>query len=383
MPFELISYERTYRNLFSTINLPGVMEVDSFKVRLFVESMPVLGYRTYIVKPLFNELTTMGLTDCQNSGNISLENEYLLAEIDENGSIDIKYKDTGRVYRDVLVFEDTEDCGDSYVFCKAENGRTFSSKGVKPEIQCLSKTEMLSRYLLTYDLELPEYYDRIEGRRSENLVKNRIEAVISLDKGCKWLGFSFKIENRSRDHRVRALIKTGINSDFTAALAPFDIITRDRNDVLKGIQNGDQPNSGFIDVFQGTEGIAILNEGLYEYKNQLGDDGIIALTLLRANGLIERFSNGETWKAPGNQCLRTIECEMALYPHKGNYVEANCAGVLKEFQNKLLVYIQPVDTRKFLGGRPAVQDSQIKEIFYCKDKYEHLQLPLENSFLSI
>ena len=44
---------------------------------------------------------------------------------------------------------------------------------------------MLSRYLLTYNLELPEYYDRIEGKRSENLVNNRIEVVISANLGEK------------------------------------------------------------------------------------------------------------------------------------------------------------------------------------------------------
>jgi alpha-mannosidase len=42
-----------------------------------------------------------------------------------------------------------------------------------------------------------------------------------------------------------------------------------------------------------------------------------------------------------------------------------------------------VNLCKFVGGRPAVQDSEIKEIFYRDDKYSKIFFPKERQFATI
>lgn len=369
--------------MFSPINLPGSKEVDAFKIQLHVEGLEGMSYKALTVKPALMELAEQEIRD--ETGNetgkeveklpLKLENEHIIALINGNGTINLTYKETGKQYKNILCIEDTEDCGDSYVYRKALKGKTYTSDGLVPEIKCISNTGLDSRYNLTYHLELPEYFEEETGLRSGKLVASRIEMIIGLKKGSRWLDIDFNIDNASKDHRLRVLVNTGIQTDFTYASAPFDVIERDRRDVLKGIKNGTQPNSAFVDIWDGMEGIAVLNQGIHEYEHLMEDKGSVAMTLLRVNGKIEVHSKGDTWQVPGNQCLRKINLKMALYPHAGDWRASGAVSRSREFLNPVLSYYQPADIKKFVGGRPAVQDSAITEIFYREKPNANIVLP--------
>jgi len=384
--FEVLSYCINHKNINSPINLPGVIEIDQYKIRLFVEKIEGFSVRTYVLKSCEEEMKQ--LDECKHlqskEANV-LENEFIKVDINDNGIINLTHKATGKKYEDVLVIEDSEDCGDSYKYLIENNEVIITTKNIKPTIKCLYKTELEAKYILRYTLNLPAYYDRENNRRSESLIENTVDIILSLGKGSKWVEIGFKIDNKSKDHRLRALIKSGINSDFTASMSIFDVIKRDRNNIYiaKGLQNGTVPNSGFVDINDGNEGITVLNEGIYEYHHLQGDEGIVAMTLLRANGKISIGAQGDDFKVPQNQCLRTLEMKIGLYPHEGDEIKALCPEIMKEFQNKLLSYFQPVDVKKYTGGRPAVQDSDIKEIFYRKDKYSSVQIPKESTLFKL
>ncbi len=374
--FVLLSKERRHRNLFSPINLPGSKEVDTYKVQLYIDGIQGMSYKVLTVKPISVPVVLQGIKGDKASIDIvKLENEYLTVFIHDDGKIDLNFRQTGKQYKDILYLEDSEDCGDSYIYGKAENGKTYTTKGLIPEIRCISNSDFETKYSLTYVMKLPECFIENTGLRSDKMVENTVEIIVGLNKGCQWLDVDFHINNTSKDHRLRALLATGIGTDFTYASTPFDVIERDRRDVLKKIKDGTQPNSGFVDINNGSEGMAFLNQGIQEYEHLLGNEGIIALTLLRSNGKISVDSEGDTWKAPGNQCLRKICVKMGIYPHVGNWINSEVALMSKEFLNPVLSYYQPVDTTKFVGGRPAVQDSDITEIFYRKDSFAHIVLP--------
>ncbi|NJD01965.1 MAG: hypothetical protein FIA99_05075 [Ruminiclostridium sp.] len=388
IPYIILSKEEKSRDIFSPINLPGLVEVDSCKVKIYIESIEGLSYKTLAVKPLKNRLQGMPATVGTEKTDMRMENEFIKATINRNGKIDLLFKETGKVYNDILVLEDMEDCGDSYVYRKTPEGRAYTSDKLIPDIRRVSDSGLETAYSLVYNLELPECFDEDSNKRSGKLVNNCVEMTLSLKKGCKWLDVGFRIANASKDHRLRALIKTHINGDCTEASIPFDIVRRDRRKVLEGIGDGTQPNSGFVNIDGEYEGMAVLNEGMYEYEHLAGDEGIIAITLLRANSWISKRDDksvpaSDTWKVPDNQCIRRIELNMALYPHQGKYLDAEAALKAREFQNPLLAYFQPADLRKFVGGRPAVQDSEIKEIFYREDPFAAFKFPRERKFIDI
>lgn len=382
IPFIIIAKEKKNRNIFSPINLPGSIEVDAYKIVFYMHEVKGLGLKALTVKAMPGILKAEKQTTTIKK-EAALENEFIKVTVHETGKIDLLYKENGKLFCDVLKLEDSEDCGDSYVYGKAEKGYSITSEGVIPEISCICSNDFETKYKIVFNMMLPQYFDRIAGIRSENLKPNRIEILISLKKGKRMLDVSFNIDNASKDHRLRALVNTGINVDHTNASTPFDVISRDRRDVLKGVKNGTQPNSGFVDINDEKIGFAVLNEGVYEYEHLLKESGTIAMTLLRVNGKIEVNSLGDTWQVPGNQCIGNTKINMAFCPHNGDYSEGKVQVLVREFQNPLLSCFQPVNLRKFVGGRPAVQDSEIKEIFYRQDKYSKISFPKEVQFVTI
>lgn len=391
VPFEVLSKQRKSRGILSPINLPGTMAVDAYRVQLYT-AVEGPGYKTFAVIPQDGRLSEIEAAHTSEAGVCGkesvLENDHIKVMIQGNGRIDLLFKETGTCYENILVLEDRADCGDAYAYIPAENDRVYTSEEVVPEVRRIVKTAMEDAYALTYRLDLPAFFDASEKKRSEKLARNTVTMSLSLKKGSRQLEVGFDIDNVSEDHRLRVLVNTGITSDYTHASTPFDIIRRDRREVLKGINNGTQPNSGLINIDGEKEGIAIFTEGLQEYQHLMDGNGTIAITLLRATGWIFRSVDSgaeadETWKVPGNQCKRRVRLRMALCPHQGNYIEAGAVLAAKEFAVPVTVCFQPVDLKKFTGGRPCVQDSEINEIFFRPDPFPHLVLLWETRLVEM
>ncbi len=80
----------------------------------------------------------------------------------------------------------------------------------------------------------------------------------------------------------------------------------------------------FTDLSDGTRGLAILNQGLPSVE--VGEDGTIALTLLRSMGWlsrddlwVRRIAAGPLVPTPGAQCLGPYRYEYAILPHKDDW----------------------------------------------------------------
>lgn len=381
VPFVIVGKRRRFRDMFTGINLPGVKEVDVYRIEFMSTDVDGLGFKTYNVVA---DADSPGISDDeQGAGTCVLSNDHLKVEINEDGSIDLTNLWTRETYSNILVLEEMEDCGDAYLHEKSPNNQVITSEGVIPEILSCKQSDYTSSAVLKYAMDYPKAYDFDNDRRMDETILNEIEVTLSLAKDQKWLDVSIKVDNTSRDHRVRALIRTGIDGDLTRASSPFDVITRDRRDVLKGIRDGGQPNAGFVTIEDEEGGIAVFNKGLYDYEHLTGEVGVMAFTLVRGNGRIHIGSPGDQWKAPGNQCLREIETSLAICPYEGDMYEAQIPELSKVYQVPMLTYWQPVKTSKFLGGRAAVQDSLIKETFVRKDEYPSIRLDANNGFLSL
>jgi alpha-mannosidase len=387
IPFEIIEKTRKSKGIFSPINLPGAIMVDCYKVKAFVDGIDGLSYKTLIIRPRSGECSVLTSQEAAPD-KMHMENEYIKVFIHSNGRIDMLFKETGRLYENILMLEDMEDCGDSYKHMSAQNSGRITGEALVPEIRREIGNSLECRYLLTYNLKIPECFDEKKGKRSDSLLDNTVNIALNLKKGEKWLHMGFEIDNASKDHRLRVIVNTGIDGNYTYASIPLDVVKRDKHKVLSALTNGIRTNSGFVDIVDDKEGVAVLTEGVHEYEHFIDKKGAAAFTLLRANGWISKTVQSgirpdETWLAPENQCIRKIRLNMALYPHTGNYIDSDACIRVKEFQNPLLTYFQPVDIRKFAGGRPAVQDSEIKEIFFRQDPFRDLHLPRELKLLEI
>ena len=74
---------------------------------------------------------------------------------------------------------------------------------------------------------------------------------------------------------------------------------------------------------------------------------------------------------------------MGVYLFAGKAVDAELPQMASRFRNPLLVGFMPCDRRKFSGGRTAVQDSALEELFYRPDPYADVAMQSNQSAVQV
>ncbi len=387
IPYRLLKQYTFNKSVFSPINLPGNLDTVRYEIRMMAENVPGFGYKVYRVqtrKEASVSCESVNIVEKQEA-NCVLENQYLKAEILPSGTVNLWHKDSGNTYQDILNVQDIADIGNAYIFTPLAGDTPITLREFTPTISVEQSDAWTGKVRIHYDMEIPAYYDVIHKKRSDETVSLPIDIYISLNKEDKYLGVDFEVDNHGQDHRLQAFVRTGIVSDVVTALSPYDLITRNKWDIDTALCNETEHSSGMVTIAKDELGISALTRGIYDYENLQREDGTLTFTLVRSTGTISGGveSDDEAWKIPENQCLRTIRCELALLPQQGKNLAEKAIFAAKSFQNPLLVQCEPVDTRKFLGGRPAVQDSSVAELFYQDIPYADVKLELNGSELMV
>lgn len=347
--------------ILSPINLPGEMRVNIYKIRLFAGETAGLSYRALTLKLTDKPVAAEKIAEA--NPNI-MENDFLRVEIGENGSVTLTHKASGAVYRNALTIIDEADRGESYVFVPGDDAATVSSAKIKAAVSIVTENDMISRREISYTLDC----DRPEGKGSVG-----VDMLLSLDRRSDRLDVSVTLDNRLIRHRVRVLLPTGINTDTNYAGQPFDCVIRKKISDFRN--DADHPNTDYFGVEDGSRGIAILQEGLYEYEHKDGEDGALALTLLRSTGRItgsyaDEPEMTDTWRSPEGYCIGLHTARFAVLPYSGDHIKAKISARSQKHLSPLYAAVRACDRNKFVGGRPFVQGAGMPDIFYR---------PLENA----
>lgn len=375
--FKVINEYKLGKSVFSAINLPGTKETRRYEVRMSAENVPAFGYAVYRVQT--DEKTPI----CEGSpiayidgGNHCLENDDIKAVIMPSGRVDLYYKKKNRCYRNIFTVKDVADVGNTYIFEAAQDDVPISISDFDAEISVVQSDIFSGTICLHYDIPLPLYYDFANNKRSGETVNVPISIFVGLKKDSKSLDVRLELENRAKDHRMSIFVQTGLNSDEVFSTSPYDIVKRSKWDIDVNVCNETEHTDGMVLINENDEGIAVLNRGIYAYEHLQGERGTLCFPVVRATGAISAGvdSDDDAWKTPENQCLRKIECEISIMPQCGSNLAEKSAFAAKAFQNPLIAQCEPADTRKFLGGRPAVQDTTVAELFYQAVPYPDIQL---------
>ena len=124
----------------------------------------------------------------------------------------------------------------------------------------------------------------------------------------------------------------------------------------------------------------MLTQGAHEYEHL--DESKLAFTVVRATGGINSSSTKQ-WQVPDNQCIRTLEGSIALVPLGSRVSATELPNISLRFRAPLLGFVSCCDTKKFTGGRPCVQDSDLTELFYRPDAYPGVCIPSNVSTLCV
>lgn len=110
------------------------------KVSLFAEKLPALGYRTYALVPA-EAVGTAGKGSNIASDDRHLENEFLKVTINDDGTLNVLDKQTGKTYEGLGYFEDTLDAGNEYIYFCPKGNPAIVTKGTKAEIKLVENTD--------------------------------------------------------------------------------------------------------------------------------------------------------------------------------------------------------------------------------------------------
>ena len=221
-----------------------------------------------------------------------------------------------------------------------------------PQIELLEKGPYLSRYSITHTMQIPTHLQEGNGNyirrldadgddagRSDETRELRIRSEITLTSTAKGVHIKTTFNNSCEDHRLRAMFPTNLkNATHSFAEEPFDvverIIDRDENNPWRNTWNPTHPHQKFVDVNDGADGLAIINDGLREYEVTDDKTRTIALTLLRS---FEVALTTVAWRwerhpeMKGSQSLGEHEFVYFIFPHKGGWDEGGVSRQAEMF----------------------------------------------------
>lgn len=354
--YRLVDKKRAQLDVFSPLNLPGVLDVDRYTVR-FVASVPPFAARAFAV--------VVGKEGKPIEADPALENGRYKLLVD-GAHLTIVDKKTGQSYVDPFYLEDACDKGDEYLFRPTRHAAMIVRPvSVEVEADALVKT---CRLRFCYDA--PDGYD-FEAD-APNAARKTMTATVELTLcgESETLELAVTLDNACRDHRVRLGVRTPDAGDALLTDSPFDWSVKPRDYHGAYSESYTMCNATFVAV----DGLALYTEGLHEAE-KCGND--ILLTLLRANGVICRrydysVSGGAQWLAPENQSLGVVTHRVGLFV--GDRTPAQHFVAAKQFRVGLLVAVNSFDRRKYSGGRFAVQSAAYNRLYYLPDRYADMRV---------
>ena len=361
VPYVVLGAEDAYYDVFSGVNLPGILETRKVKVLVACKDVPAMAVENLVILP--NE-QPQPLVRAKSG----IENEFYRIEA-TGGRIDILCKKSGVTVRDAVAFEDAGDRGESYVFVPVDEAPLFTD----PDRAVVKVTEdnALRKVLrVEYTLKLPKQYDFDKQRRSPSTMLEPVAFELVLKKNCDVVELRYEIENRAEDHRLRLVVDSAIAADAVVTDSAFDCAPQTDADVCVSAMSRTFCNATFAAVQGEGRGFALLTQGQHEVE-RVGSK--LYLTLLRATGTISRGSLGPQWQSPAGQLKRRLAGRVGLYGYGAESL-GQVFTRAKAFRTGLVSYFTSADAKKFAGGRFAVQDAKLAQLYYAPDPYPGVAL---------
>ncbi len=267
--------------------------VDRFEVEMQVESHGI-GYRVFSVRKQSPTVTTaIRYTES------SMENELLSVQFNENGTVNVTDKRSGRVYAGQNLFEDTRDVGNLYNYWQAKGDVAVTTADSRAEISLHEVTP----WSVTFKAVVPMAVDA------------DITTYVTLSDKVARVDFKTVVTNRMENHRLRALFPADIDTRSVFAEGQFDVVRRDitPSDIWKNPCNA-QRAQAFVTLESeaNADALMVANRGLCEYEVLRDGRNTLAVTLLRAVGEIGDWG---VFPTPLGQKKGTWTLEYAMIPY--------------------------------------------------------------------
>ncbi len=297
--------------------------------------LPALGHKAYQLVRAADRERDKSLQ--QQSQALVLENEYVRVLPEDDGTLTITDKSTGREYPGLNRLVDDADAGDEYNFSPPELQHRIVSTQADWRVEQGDDERHL---VLRAELELPRGLTEDRSGRSEDLARCPVVVHVHLPSNARQVRISTEFYNRVKDHRLRAIIPSGFEAEESIAESAFGTVRRPTTvEDSSGYREEDSmtfAQQRFVRVEEGGSGIAVLNKGLSEYE--ASPDGEVALTLLRSVGWLSRNDlstrighAGPELATPEAQSQGRQMFEYAVVPYTDSWPEGSIYREAEEF----------------------------------------------------
>ncbi len=326
------------------------IEVDPYyrsEVLIKNNTLPTLGYKTLKVI----EEKHIEKDEVKLSNNNYIENSNYKITINNN-ELSCLVKQSNKVIDNFIKFEDGADTGDSYDY----------SPLVNEELNIVTKFELIKVIDKEYYSEMHlkstyETYIDLENRiaKQEKTIVE-ITTIITLYQDKNYLAIKHQITNNVKEHRVRVLLDTTLNTNYSISDQGFGLIKR--NNTNERLENWREnkyaeapiavyPIENFVALTDNEKYYGVVCKGLKEYE--VLNNSTIALTLFRSVGLLGKDDlvyrpgrasgiNNKVVETIDAQMLENMEFEYAISINTSNDLANEMFDICDEYIVKYVSY---------------------------------------------
>jgi alpha-mannosidase len=299
---------------------------------LFIDNIPALGYvRLNLASgdPISRVKRNLEPYYFVSAPGV-MENDHLRVTINQNGTFDLLDKATGHLYPSQLLWEDSGDADNCYIHQTPFNDRrTYLSTANAASVRQLYDTPLGAAFEIVQTLTIPDGLKDNRTRRADLVGTVDITAVVTLHKDARRVDLKVTVNNHARNHRLRALFPTNLSeATHSRSGQPFDTVSRPiRREFDLDVYEqpyATSPMQDFCDVTGDSCGLTVAAAGIYEYECTDNAARALALTVLRANEMIDvwAFSNPRYTMHKGQVLDTPLTYTLALIPHGADPAEA-------------------------------------------------------------
>ena len=297
--------------------------------------LPSMGYRTLFVEPHVAGRQARA----EPASDALLENAFWQIDLNNDGTLQLRDKDSGVVYQRVLEIEESADDGDEYDYSPSREEWRLTSAGEAFEQEVIHEAWQ-SRAIIRYRMAVPANLAARSARQRNGALGVEIEVTLSHD--SRRIDVDIRLDNQADDHRVRVLIPTPFNSSEVLADTQFGTIMRPVRDEAmdnwqaEGWKEAPVPVWNLLNyaaLQEGRNGLALFSEGLREFEVVGEETKSFALTLLRGVGLLGKEDlllrpgrpSGIKMPVPDSQMRGMLHGRFSLFSYSGTVLNIGLA----------------------------------------------------------
>ena len=330
--------------------------------------LPSMGYRTLYVEPH----VAGSLVKPSPAATSLLENAFWQIEMNSDGTLRLRDKDSGIVYDRVLEIEDGGDDGDEYDYSPPREEWVLTSVQTPFDYEVIHDAWQ-SRVIIRYQMAVPANLNARAARQRNGVLG--IEVEVTLSHNSRRIDVEVRLDNQADDHRVRVLIPTPFHTREVLADTQFGSIMRPVRDEAMAYWQEEGWKEAPIPVWnllnyvalqEGRNGLAVFSEGLREFEVLGEEKKTFALTLLRGVGVLGKEDlllrpgrpSGIKLPVPDSQMRGPLHGRFSLFSYSGTPLNIGLAQQARSWLTPIQCYNKiPWDAMKLNKSGAIVPES--------------------------